>query len=201
MNHHTRWLKATSLLGAQGWRDRDLSCWQSWRISQVRVCQGAREPCAHFLAELSEIGRALNLDTLKPFKPLCSVCLSVPGNRLTLWTWASQRFPVRDPTAPSFTTRKACGGARCLALLLLLHRSLSRGEALFPRGPSAHFHLSVDSVLIWELRPLRSHFLQISKPLPSGSFLLGSDVWRWHSPRCCQMVVLSSFLRLQELYS
>lgn len=61
--------------------------------------------------------------------------LSVPGSRLTLWTWASQQFPVRDPTAPSFTTRKACGGARCPALLLLLHRSLSRGETLFYQRP------------------------------------------------------------------
>lgn len=37
---------------------------------------------------------------------LCSMCLSAPGNRLTLWTWVSRRFPVRDPTVPSFTTRK-----------------------------------------------------------------------------------------------
>lgn len=111
------------------WGDPGTSCW--------------------FSCKLNEAGRALNLSTVKTFKPLC-FCLSVTDNRQTLWTWASQRFPVRDPTAPSFTTRKACGGACCRALLLL-HRSLSRGETLFYRRP-----LCPPSSVCWDCKMKRN---------------------------------------------
>lgn len=189
MNHHTRWLKATSLLGAQGWRDRDLSCWQSWGISQVRVCQGGCEPCAYFLAELSEFGRALNLGTLKPLSHSapCVFLFQATG-------W------LRGPELPNdfqYGTQRRHHSLRVRPVeehaAWLCCCFCTRAWA---GDPSAHFRLSVDSVFIWELRTLRSHFLQIFKPLPFESFLLGLDVWRWHSPRCCQMIIPPYFLRL-----
>lgn len=47
---------------------------------------GGPEACGRFFGELDEAERALILGTIKSFKPPCFLCLSVLGNRLTLWT-------------------------------------------------------------------------------------------------------------------
>lgn len=50
------------------------------------MCGGGPEACGRFFGELDEAERALILGTIKSFKPPCFLCLSVLGNRLTLWT-------------------------------------------------------------------------------------------------------------------
>jgi hypothetical protein len=65
------WFISYFLIGSQRWCDRDLSCWQSWGVPQVRIHLG--DPWTHAPLSMSwavEYGwRALILGALKILKP------------------------------------------------------------------------------------------------------------------------------------